>query len=117
MRMRSWIGIQTRTGASVRASALCLALAVVMVGCGDEEPVGPENPGVVPEVVAECGADRRLVTDVCTQLGPDDGCVKIDDVCVALCDGRTSCTTVGELRVVNPRAVAPDGYCVECAVP
>jgi len=83
---------------------------VVLAACSGH---AVENPKVVPEVT-DCGASKRLVTDVCTQLGPTDACAEVDDVCVALCDHRTSCTTVGGLRMLNGWAVAPDGYCVEC---
>ncbi len=72
---------------------------------------------VVREVTASCGPSKRLVTDACTKLGNDDGCVDVDDVCVALCDGRASCAEVGSLRVLNPWGVAPNGYCVECNDP
>lgn len=94
-----------------RLVALCLP--ALLIAC--LEPA--EDPKVVPEVRASCGPSKRLVTDVCTQLGPDDGCTDVDDVCVALCDGRTSCTTVGGLRMLSAWATAPEGYCVECTTP
>jgi hypothetical protein len=90
-----------------------LLLAAALAACTEPR----ENPQVVPEVTPRCGPSARLVTDACTKLGSDDGCVKVDDVCVSLCDQRASCTTVGGLRVINPWAVAPNGYCVECEVP
>jgi hypothetical protein len=94
-------------------SGLVIALTLIAAAC---EPA--ENPQVIPEVTSRCGVDERLVTDVCTRLGADDGCVDVDDVCIALCDGLESCTTVsGELRVLSAWPVAPRGYCVECAIP
>ena len=81
-------------------------------GCTDR-PVH-ENPKVDPRPNTGCGVSARLVTDICTRLGPTDACVETDDVCVALCDHRSQCTTVGELRLLNGFGVAPDGYCVEC---
>jgi hypothetical protein len=84
---------------------------VLFAGCA--EPA--EHPVVVNEVTASCGPSKRLVTDACTKLGSDDGCVDVDDVCVALCDRRASCAEAGGLRVLNPWAVAPNGYCVECS--
>jgi len=86
---------------------------ILFVGCTEPE----EHPVVVREVTASCGPSKRLVTDACTKLGSDDGCVDVDDVCVALCDGQASCAEVGGLRVLNPWAVAPNGYCVECSDP
>jgi hypothetical protein len=92
----------------------CLIVAVLLAGCADPE----ENPRIVPHVTSECGPAQRLVTDVCTALGSDDRCVEVDDACVPLCDGATSCTTVGDtLRVVRPWPVAPSGYCVPCVAP
>lgn len=35
-----------------------------------------------------CGADARLVVNVCTQLGSNDACVSYEDVCVQLCARR-----------------------------
>jgi len=88
-------------------------VSLVLAACAEPK----ENPQVVPEVTPRCGPAARLVTDACTKLGSDDGCVKVDDVCVALCDQRTSCTTVDDLRVIRPWAIAPGDYCVECEVP
>ena len=98
-----------------RLYASCTVLVAALVtGCADQPP---ENPVVVPQIMARCGPAARLVTNACTQLGPDDGCTNVADVCVALCDQRTSCTTVGGLRVLNGWPTAPDGYCVECTAP
>jgi hypothetical protein len=100
----------------MRVLVLVLVLVLVaLAGCADEPR---ENPRVVTDDLASCGASKRLVTDVCTQLGSDDGCVDVDDVCIALCDGRTSCTTAADdLRVLSGWPTAPNGYCVECSVP
>lgn len=85
-------------------------------GCSDPDPI--EDPHVVDQIVSDCGPAARLVTDVCTQLGPDDGCVDVADVCIALCDGLPSCTVVSDsLRPLSGWPTAPDGYCVECATP
>jgi hypothetical protein len=89
---------------------MAVLVVIVVAACADRK----ENPRVVPQVTDDCGQSKRLVTDVCTQLGPTDACANVDDVCVALCDHLTSCTTVGGLRMLNGWAVAPDGYCVEC---
>jgi len=83
---------------------------LVVAACSDRR----ENPKVVPQVTEDCGPSKRLVTDVCTQLGSNDACVDVDDVCVALCDHRTSCVMVGGLEMTNFWPTAPDGYCVEC---
>ena len=91
-----------------------LVLLLCLAGCADEPR---ENPQVVSEVTSSCGATKRLVRDVCTKLGSDDSCVDVDDVCVALCDSRSACTTVGGLRILNGWPTAPDGYCVECTTP
>jgi hypothetical protein len=92
--------------------SIVFALAfTTSAGCLEPE----ENPVVVPEVVPQCGPAERLVTDVCTELGGDDGCTDVDDVCIALCDGVTSCTTVDpRLRPLTGWPTAPDGYCVVC---
>jgi hypothetical protein len=91
-----------------------LALILILSGCSEPE----ENPVVVPEATARCGSAARLVTDVCTKLGSSDECTDVDDVCIALCDQRPSCTTVDpSLRALSAWPVAPDGYCVPCAVP
>lgn len=66
---------------------------------------------------ADCKPEERLVRDVCTQLGPDDGCVETADVCIALCDGLTACDHPGTLRPLNGWPTAPDGYCIECPTP
>ncbi len=95
---------------SFRTALLVVALAT-STGCLEPE----ENPVVVPEVVPRCGPAARLVTDVCTELGGDDGCTDVDDVCIALCDGVMSCTTVApQLRPLTGWPTAPDGYCVVC---
>ena len=91
--------------------------AVLLAGLATsctEEP--SENPQVINEVSPRCAADERYVKDVCTELGPDDGCSDVGDACIALCDELASCTAVsGALRAVAPWPVAPNGYCVECA--
>lgn len=93
-----------------------LALLFVLVACTGSDP--DENPVVQSAAQsAECTAAERLVTDVCTELGPDDGCVAVDDVCVPLCDELTSCTVTGDLRATRGWPTAPDGYCVECVTP
>lgn len=92
-----------------------IVLVLVCLAAGCAEP--RENPQVVSEVTASCGPSKRLVTNACTKVGSGDECVDVDDVCVALCDDRTSCTTVGGLRILNGWPTAPDGYCVECTVP
>ncbi len=85
---------------------------VLLAACGDS---ARENPTVEPAVSPLCGPTMRLVHDVCTELGGDDSCSDVGDVCVPLCDAKTSCTTVdADLRVTNPWPVAPDGYCVVC---
>jgi hypothetical protein len=91
-----------------------VALALVLLAACTEPA---ENPVVVREVTASCGPIKRLVTDACTKLGSNDACTDVDDVCIALCDGRTSCADAGGLRVLSPWAVAPNGYCVECSDP
>lgn len=92
-----------------------IAVLVLFAACAEPE----ENPVVQSAAVSqnECSASERLVTDVCTELGPDDGCVDVGDECIALCDERTSCTVTGGLRVIRPWPVAPNGYCVECVTP
>jgi len=93
---------------------LLVAATLALPACTTD---AKENPQVVAEPTTRCGPAARLVTDACTRLGSDDGCVEVKDVCIALCDGRQTCTTVGDLRVLNPWATAPDGYCVECTTP
>ncbi len=92
-----------------------IVVLVLLAACVEPD----ENPVVQSAAASksECAASERLVTDACTELGPDDGCVDVDDVCVPLCDGLASCTVTGGLRVVRPWPVAPDGYCVECVTP
>ena len=110
----------TRTSAETRSKSTAggtawslLALGFMFVGCTSDAK--HEDPKVVPDVSSKCGPAARLVTDVCTQLGGDDGCVAVDDVCVALCDGVTSCMTVDPtLRALSSFPIAPDGYCVMC---
>lgn len=98
---------------SLRSMVLTLAVAA-STGCVEPE----ENPVVIQDVVPRCGPAARLVTDVCTELGGDDGCVDVDDVCIALCDGATSCTTVSpRLRPLSGWPTAPNGYCVVCETP
>ena len=94
-----------------------LLLASLVTACSESEP--DENPVVQSAAAsqAECAANERLVIDVCTELGPDDGCVDVDDVCIALCDQAATCTTTGGLRPLNGFPTAPSGYCVECEVP
>jgi hypothetical protein len=92
-----------------------LVLAAAAIGCF--APV-VENPAIDPIENATCGPSARLVRDVCTKLGPDDSCVAVDDVCIALCDDVAACLEVSaELRAVSPWPVAPDGYCVVCLQP
>jgi hypothetical protein len=94
---------------------IVLAFSLLLCACTDAVH---ENPQVTNEVTSSCGPSKRLVTDVCTELGGDDGCVAVDDVCIALCDGLTSCTTVSSmLRPLTGWPTAPDGYCVVCDVP
>jgi len=93
-----------------------LSLVLVLAAGCSEDPVR-ENPVVVKQPTSDCGASKRLVRDVCTKLGSNDACVEVDDVCIALCDGATSCSVVGDLRLLNPWGVAPDAYCVECVTP
>jgi len=88
-------------------------LLILLVACSAE--TRQEDPSIDPDVTARCGSDKRLVRDVCTALGGDDSCSEVDDVCVALCDGKTSCDTISDtLRAQQPWPVAPDGYCVVC---
>lgn len=95
-------------------STAVVVLLLVVAACAEEPE---EAPRVVNEPSAACASNERLVRDVCTELGADDGCVDVDDVCIALCDALASCTTAGGLRPLSGWPVAPDGYCVECAVP
>ena len=98
-----------------RAALVFAALACALPGCTSDFH---EDPTVVPAVDASCGVAARRVTNVCTKLGPDDGCAAVDDVCVALCDQATSCSVVDPvLRVLSPWPVAPAGYCVVCTTP
>lgn len=93
---------------------LAICLVPALTGCLEPE----ENPQVVLAATSACPASERLVTDVCTELGGDDGCTDVDDVCIALCDGVTTCTTVDpRLRVLSPFPTAPAGYCVVCLDP
>ncbi len=107
-------------------------LALVIAGCatdGSDDPVFDElvpnwlpnaaigEPVVLQDTAADCQPNERLITDVCTELGPADECTQIEDVCIALCDGLQTCTTTGDLRPINGWPTAPDGYCVECDVP
>ncbi len=95
------------------ATALVAMLAIA--SC-TEEP--REDPKVINALSPRCDDNQRYVMDVCVELGSDDSCVDVGDSCIALCDELASCTTVsGALRVVRPWPVAPNGYCVECAVP
>ncbi len=91
---------------------LRFALCALLAACTDSAP--HENPMIDPSPTTGCGISARLVHDACTRLGPTDGCAETHDVCIALCDHRASCSTIGELRVLNGFAVAPDGFCVEC---
>jgi hypothetical protein len=91
-------------------------LTIALVACTSSPPVEPET--IVHQVTPECGAAARLVRDVCTQAGSNDGCVATGDVCVALCDGATSCHAVGDtLRALSLWPIAPEGYCVVCVEP
>jgi len=95
-------------------------LAVVVLGACTTSESADESPQVQTKArssEAACASNERLVTDACTELGPDDGCVDVDDVCIALCDGLTTCTETGGLRATSPWPVAPNGYCVSCDVP
>jgi len=93
---------------------LALLAMVVIASCADDD--APTT--VDPEVSAFCGPAARMVRNVCTELGPDDGCVAHDDVCVPLCDGRQACSVVeAELRALSGWPTAPEGYCVVCAQP
>lgn len=97
---------------------LLVPLFVLVAACTSSEP--DENPVIQSSAAsqdADCTEAQRLVTDVCTELGPDDGCVAVDDVCVPLCDALTSCTVTGGLRATRGWPTAPDGYCVECVTP
>ena len=89
------------------------AFCALLVACSTDSPVN-ENPMIDPSPGTSCGISARLVHGACTKLGPTDGCVETHDVCIALCDHRTTCSMVGDLRILNGFAVAPDGYCVEC---
>jgi len=96
------------------ARIVSLGVVVAFGACSNPE----EHPVIVHDVAAPCDASERLVTDVCVELGPDDGCVDVADVCIALCDGLTSCAEVETtLRPLDPFPIAPDGYCVPCAQP
>lgn len=88
-------------------------LAMLCFGCTHDHWV-PSDPKVDPTPNAKCGAGARLVQDICVRLGPTDGCVETDEVCVALCDNRLECAMVGEVRALHAWATAPTGYCVEC---
>lgn len=93
-----------------------LVATVCLTACTSDEP--RENPQVVNAASPRCADNERYVMDVCVGLGPDDGCDDVGDACIALCDELASCTTVaGTLRAIRAWPVAPDGYCVECAVP
>lgn len=86
---------------------LALALIVVL-GCDDG----------TNQQESDCATNERLIKHVCTQLGPDDGCVAYADVCIKLCDGLTSCSMVSnQLRPLTGWPTAPDGYCVVCLQP
>lgn len=90
-----------------------LVLLFVLASCTESEP--PENPVLEPAETARCGAAARLVRDVCTRTSGTDECVDVDDVCVDLCDGATSCQAVDpELRVLNPWRVGASAFCVVC---
>jgi hypothetical protein len=64
----------------------------------------------------DCKLNQLLVEGVCTQLGSDDSCVETADVCIAYCDGLTSCPDNIRLRPLTGWPTAPNGYCVECAM-
>jgi len=94
-----------------------LSIVFALTACASSSQ-GEEGPFVVHEVTQSCGPSARLVKDVCTQAGPNDGCVATGDVCIALCDGATSCHVVGdELRALSLWPIAPDTYCVVCVEP
>ena len=89
----------------------------LVISCTSQDATGDHF-----EITAEetsCGNASRLVRDVCTSLGPTDGCARTGDVCIALCDGLVRCSVVDTsmLRTLNGFAVAPDGYCVICSEP
>jgi hypothetical protein len=82
-------------------------LPILIAACADS----------ADQTETDCMVNERLVRDVCTQLGPDDGCVESADTCIALCDGLTACDHPGGLRPLSGWPTAPDGYCIECTMP
>jgi len=94
-----------------------VVVLLLACACVDEPAENPSVASAATSTAAACEPNERLVTDVCTQLGPDDGCVDVDDVCVSLCDELATCTTTGGLRAISAWPTAPRGYCVECTVP
>lgn len=94
---------------------ICRLLGLLTVLASSSTCGRTENPMVVTEVSSDCRVNQRLVRDICTRLGSDDGCVEVKDVCINLCDGALSCSRVDTRpRVLDPWAVAPNGYCVVC---
>lgn len=99
----------------MKSLALSSLVLAITAACADDDG----GPLVVESDASPlCGPAARMVHNVCTEIGPDDGCVAHDDVCVPLCDGVQACSVVEpDLRVLSGWPTAPEGYCVVCAQP